>query len=123
MIVQYEVRQVEPDITVGALTGQLNLGNRATDVEHDIKQRIQNGSRKFVLDLSNLTYIDSAGLGLVATCAGLMEKNGGRLVVVGAQGKIKQMFAMTRLDRVISLYPDFDSASAALSAPAAAAET
>ena len=117
MPVHYEVRQVEPDITVASLTGQLNLGNRLMEFEHAIKQRIQEGSRKMVLDLSGLTFIDSAGLGMVATCSGTMEKNGGQLVVVGAPGKVNEIFELTRLNRVIGVYPDLDSACKAFSEP------
>jgi anti-anti-sigma factor len=117
MPVQYELRQLEPNVTVASLTGQLNLGNRLMDFEHNIKQRIQEGSRKLVLDLSGLTFIDSAGLGMVATCAGMMFRAGGKLVVVTPGGKITQMFEITRLDRVIDLYPDFAAAMAAISEP------
>lgn len=121
MAVQYEIRQVEPDVTVASLTGQLNLGNRLMDFENTIKLRIYEGSRKMVLDLSGLTYIDSAGIGMVATCANVMAKAGGRLVVVSAGGKISHMFEITRLNRVIGVYPDLASACAALSEPSAPA--
>lgn len=117
MGVQYEIRQVEPDVTVATLTGQLNLGNRLMDFEHKIKQHIEEGSRKMVLDLSGLGYIDSAGLGMVATCAGVMAKAGGKLVVVTAGGKIAQMFEITRLNRVIGLFPNFDAACQSLAKP------
>jgi anti-anti-sigma factor len=110
MSVHYEVQQFEPDITVASLTGQLNLGNRLLEFEHNIKQHIQEGSRKLVLDLTGLTYIDSAGLGMVATCVGVMLRAGGKLVVVSAPGKITHMFEITRLDRIIDLYSDFDAA-------------
>jgi anti-anti-sigma factor len=117
MPVQYELRQLEPNVIVASLTGQLNLGNRLMDFEHNIKQHIQEGSRKLVLDLSGLTYIDSAGLGMVATCAGMMFRAGGKLVVVTPGSKITHMFEITRLDRVIDLYPDFAAAMAAISEP------
>src|SRR5208282_766517 len=97
MAVHYEVQQVEPDVTVASLTGQLNLGSRLMDFEHKIKQCIEEGSRKMVFDLRGLTFIDSAGVGMVATCAGTMSKAGGKLVVVSAGGKINQMFELTRL--------------------------
>lgn len=117
MPVQYKLQQLEPDITVASLTGQLNLGNRLMEFEHNIKQCIEEGCRKLVLDLSGLTYIDSAGLGMVATCAGMMFKAGGKLAVACPGGKITQMFEITRLHRVIDLYPDFNSAMAAVSEP------
>jgi anti-anti-sigma factor len=118
MAVQYEIGELDSGVTVASLTGQLNLGNRLMDFENDIKQRIYDGSRKMVLDLSGLTYIDSAGLGMVATCAGVMSKAGGKLVVVSAGGKISQMFAITRLDRVIGVFPKLDRALQEFSPPA-----
>ena len=121
MAVQYEVQQVEPDVTVASLTGQLNLGTRLVEFEDTIKQRIEEGSRKMVFDLRGLTFIDSAGMGMVATCAGIMSKAGGKLVVVSAGGKVKQMFQLTRLNKVIGIYPDLPSACAAFSPPSPAA--
>ena len=75
MAVQCEFRQEPPDVTVACLTGQLNLGNRLMDLEHNIKQRIDEGVGKIVMDVGGLTYIDSAGLGMVATCVGVMDDN------------------------------------------------
>lgn len=121
MAVHYEVQQVEPDVTVASLTGQLNLGSRLMDFEHKIKQCIEEGSRKMVFDLRGLTFIDSAGVGMVATCAGIMSKAGGKLVVVSAGGKVNQMFELTRLNKVIGVYLDLPSAYAAISPPSPAA--
>ena len=115
MAIHYEFEQHEPDLTVATLTGQLNLGNRVAEFEHTVKQRIADGSRKMVLDLTGLTYIDSAGLGMVAACAGIIFKAGGKLVVVAPAGRIMQMFEITRLNKVIDLYPDFDAAVASFS--------
>jgi anti-anti-sigma factor len=117
MPVQYEFRKVEPDIIVASLTGQLNLGNRLADFEHTVKTRIGEGFRKMILDLSGVTFIDSSGVGMVATCAGAMGKAEGRLVVVGAPGKVNQIFEITRLNRVIAIYPDFAAACQAFSEP------
>lgn len=121
MAVHFEVQQVELDVTVASLTGQLNLGTRLMEFEHDIRRRIEEGSRKMVLDLRGLTFIDSAGMGTVATCASVMSKAGGKLVVVSAGGKITQMFQLTRLNKVIGVYPDLPSACAAISTPSPAA--
>jgi anti-sigma B factor antagonist len=120
MAIRYELRQHEPDITVVSMTGQLNLGNRLAEFEYTVKQRIAEGTRKIILDLTGLTYIDSAGLGMVAACAGIIFKEGGKLVVVSPGAKITQMFEITRLNRVIDIYTDFDAACAVFSPPAAA---
>ena len=120
MAVHYELRQQDPDITVATLSGQLNLGNRLAEFEHNIKQRIHEGIRKIILDLNGLTYIDSAGLGMIAASAGIMFKAGGKLVVASPAGRITQMFEMTRLNRVIEIFPDVDAAVASFTQPAEA---
>lgn len=117
MSIHYELRHQDPDITIAVLTGQLNLGNRLAELEHQIKQHIQDGSRKIILDLTGLTYIDSAGMGMVAACAGISFKAGGKLVVVSPAGKVTQMLELTRLDRVIDIFPDIQAAEASFSKP------
>ena len=119
MLVQFAVRQVEPDVTVLDLTGQLTLGNAITEVESAIKQRIQKGSKKLALELSRLTFLDSSGVGMLVVCSGVMERAGGRLVIVGAGGKVKEVLLLTHLDRVMRMYSDLDSACAALAEPPA----
>jgi anti-sigma B factor antagonist len=114
MLVQYSTRKIEPDITVLDLSGQLTLGNRLMEIEHDIRERIDNGDRKLVLDVSRLTFIDSAGLGAVAISAGRADKTGGKLVIAGATGKVRHVIELTRLDQVLALYDDVTLACAAL---------
>lgn len=63
-----------------------------------------------VLDLSGLTFIDSAGLGMVATCSGTMDTAGGQFVVVGSPGKVSQMFGLTHLNKVVGVYQDLEAA-------------
>jgi len=110
MAFHFEFRQAKPDVTVVSLNGMLNLGNRVAEFEQAIKQRIWDGSRKMVFDMTGLTYIDSAGLGMVATCAALMSKAGGKVVVVSPGGKIRQMFEITRLNRLITLFTELNEA-------------
>ena len=119
MIVDLETRELSPDITAMIFTGRLMLGNRLSEVEHAIRQPIQQGLKKLVLDFSGLKFIDSAGIGVVAVCIGLMERAGGKLAVAGAEGQVKNTLALTHLDHVLGMYPDLSSAQSALSTPGA----
>lgn len=114
MIVDLETRELAPGITATILSGRLILGNRLSEVEHAIRQQIQQGARKLVLDFSALDYIDSAGIGIVSVCIGLMEREGGKLVIAGAGGRVKQLLELTHLNKVVGLYPELSSAQAAL---------
>jgi anti-sigma B factor antagonist len=109
MIVEFTTRQVEPDITLVELSGRLTLGNRLTEVEHAIKDCIEKGARKLALDLANLTFMDSAGIGMVMVCAGRIREVGGRMHIVGAQGHVKKVLELTQLHQVIPMVPDLSS--------------
>jgi anti-sigma B factor antagonist len=118
MTVYVKTREVSPDITAMTFTGRLTLGDQLTDVESAIREHIVEGLRKLVLDFSGLNYIDSAGIGVVVVCIGLMKRAGGRLAVAGAAGQVKQLLEMTGLDPLLETYPNLSSAQTALSGPA-----
>jgi anti-sigma B factor antagonist len=119
MIVNVKTHELSPGITAMTFTGRLIRGNKWNDIEFVIRERIKQGLRKLVLDFSELNYINSAGIGFVAVCIGLMEQEGGRLAISGAAGQVKQLLTMTHLDRAVGIYPDLQSAQTALSGPPA----
>ena len=119
MITETKTRQVEPDITVFEISGRLSLGNTLMSVESAVKRLIETGARRMVLDVSRLEFIDSAGIGTLLSCAGQMEKDGGRLRISGAQGRVKHAFEIVHLDRVAPLDPDVDTACKILQGDAA----
>ena len=111
---QTNTYQVEPGITVVAITGRLNLGAELIALEDALKKRIEAGSRKLALDLSGLSYIDSSGIGTIVMCAGRMKQAGGRMRVAGAQGVVMRAFEVVRLSVVVPLDADVKTACAAL---------
>jgi anti-sigma B factor antagonist len=121
MTTETSTRQVEPDITVMAIGGRLNLGNTLMSIEDAIKKLIGGGLRKLALDLSGLSYIDSSGIGMIVMVAGEMSQAGGRMRVAGAQGVVARAFELVRLGVVVPLDPDIETACSALSAVGGAA--
>ena len=83
MIVNVKTQELSPGITAMTFTGRLIRGNKWNDIEFVIRERIQQGLRNLVLDFSGLKYIDSAGIGFLAVCIGLIEKAGGRVAIAG----------------------------------------
>ena len=114
MVVHYNVRRQEPGLTIMDFTGQLSLGNEIQGVEYAIKDLIEQGSRKLVLDLAQLNFLDSAGVGMLAVSAGAMGKAGGRVMIAGAHGRVEGVLLLTSLNRIIGMYPDVAAACAAL---------
>jgi anti-sigma B factor antagonist len=118
MIVNVKTHELSPGVTAMSFTGRLIRGHRWNDVEYVIRERVEQGVRKLVLDFSGLEYIDSSGIGFIAVCVSVIEKAGGRLAVAGAAGHVKELLKMTHLDRVVDIFPDLASAQSALSGAA-----
>ena len=115
MTTAISTRQVEPDITVVEISGRLNLGNNLAQAEHTLKQIIESGARKLAVDLAGLTYIDSAGIGMLVGTNGIMDSAGGKVRVSGASGVVAKVFETVHLDRILSLHPDVAASVAAFS--------
>ncbi|WP_425801471.1 STAS domain-containing protein [Desulfitobacterium sp. Sab5] len=67
---------------------------------HDLVDR---GHNRFVINMQRATYIDSSGLGvLVALHKRALQQNGG-VIIKGSQGVVKELFIMTRLNKVFEM--------------------
>ena len=69
--------------------------------------------KQLVVDLSRVSYIDSAGLGAIIEAMREVEAYGGKFALAGLQKTVRSIFKMLRLDQVFSIFPDVDAALAA----------
>jgi anti-anti-sigma factor len=116
-----KVHRVEPDITVFEISGRLVLGDMLTSVESAIREIIDGGVRKLVIDLTRLNMIDSSGIGTLIKRLEQMDRLGGRICLAGAHGAVAKVFHTIRIDHLIALDADLASACARLSGSAASA--
>jgi anti-sigma B factor antagonist len=105
-------RLVDSDVAVLSLAGRLTLGRDCQRVEWQVDDLLREGKLNVVFDLSALSFIDSAGLGMVMMCFGKLKKSGGSLRVAGAQGYVEKTFTMTHVNDVIELFPSVEAAAA-----------
>jgi len=76
---------------------------------------IKAGRRRLVLDLSDVTFIDSTAIGVIAGAGEKVdEAGGGSLAIVCTHEKVMQIFEITGLDSVITVHPTREEAVAAL---------
>ena len=74
-----------------ALKGQINSTN-AAQTEVEILALVTAGQKNLLLDFTALDYISSAGLRLVLVVAKRLKQEGGKLVLCGMQGHIREVF-------------------------------
>ncbi len=98
------------DVAVVRLSGRLTIGSGLDELRSVVEMLAADEPRHVVLDLQEVTYLDSAALGEVVACRRVVQAAGRRFAVAGANGKVRDLIELTRLDRLVDLYPDRESA-------------
>lgn len=99
-------------ITVLALKGRLEARNSAS-VREMIKKAGSAIPTNMVVNLKDVTFIDSSGLAVLVQGMKLAKKHGGKLRLCHLQQSVRIIFELTRLDRAFEILPDESSAVAA----------
>jgi anti-anti-sigma factor len=107
-----EIRLVDSDVAVLSLAGRLTLGRDCQRVEWQVDDLLREGKLSVIFDLSGLSFIDSAGVGIVMMCFGKLRKSGETLRVAGAKGYVEDTLKITRVNEVIQLFPSVEAAAA-----------
>ena len=81
------------------------------------------GKTKVVLDLSNVGFLDSSGLGAILACLRLIEGGGGGLKLCGLTADVKKAVELVRMDRLVDVHGTRDEALAAMREESAALGT
>ena len=98
-------------VTVVDVAGRLIAAENPGRLKDKITSLIFQGEKQLVLNLANVTYVDSAGLGEMVACHGSATKGGAELKLANAGNKIKDLLVMTRL---VTIFDAHDSEDAAI---------
>jgi anti-sigma B factor antagonist len=121
LITETKTRKLENGITVVEISGRLNLGNSLLGIESGMKRLIETGARKLIVDLSDVNYIDSSGIGMLVGCAGQLEQSSGRMRIAGASGAVAKAFGIVHMERIAPLDATVEEAVAGFSQSAESA--
>jgi anti-sigma B factor antagonist len=106
---QNTTRQIG-DVTVLDISGRITLGEGNVMLREIVRELVDKGNRKIVLNLGEVQYVDSSGLGeLVKTHTTVRNRNG-QLRLVNLSKRIHDLLQMTRLAAVFDIEPDEASA-------------
>src|SRR5271157_5491785 len=114
MLLQIEEKQIDPDIALVELKGRLALGRESQRIETLAGELVKSGRLKAILDLTGVSYIDSAGIGILALMAGKLKEAGGALAVVAPEGRVLHMLNMTQMNRILAVSPTVGEAVCSL---------
>ncbi|HEX5431772.1 MAG TPA: STAS domain-containing protein [Bryobacteraceae bacterium] len=105
-----EHRDLQPATTLITLNGKLLLGKESAQLAELVPDLIAGGHKNLVFDLQGVTHIDSTGIGSFIDIYSRLAKIGGKMMLAGAKGAVRDSFHVTRLDTVFSFYPTVEAA-------------
>ena len=83
----------------------------SSEVQQSITKLVQDGARVIVVDLEQVTFMDSSGLRVLVAGLKLLRRSGGApLLICGANSQIRTALRLTMLDRVFPIYKNVDEA-------------
>ncbi len=77
---------------------------------------VQDGQRKVLIDLTPVTYVDSATIGCLMDLYRQVSNSGGQVKLSGVQKRVETMLTMTGTQHFIEVHPDADTALASFGA-------
>lgn len=116
---QIEERAVG-DVTVLDLKGRVTLGEGDELLKDKVNSLINQGRRKLVLNLAEVPYIDSAGLGEIVRTYTTVSRQGGSLKLLSLTKRITDLLSITKLLTVFETFESEDDAVKSFSASAKA---
>ena len=102
-------REMGPIMVVN-LSGRLTLGDAGAQLRQTLKDLLDGGKKKIVLNLGEVGYIDSSGLGELVSGFTTVQKNGGELKLANLTQKVNDLLTVTKLYTVFEIHNDEDSA-------------
>lgn len=114
MALAIDRRDGEGSVSVVMLRGKLMLGEECNQLESAILELLKDKRTKLIFDLSEVTHIDSTGIGRFIDTYSRLLKSGGKMRLAGATGAVRDSFRVTRLDTVFSFFPTAEEARSGL---------
>jgi anti-sigma B factor antagonist len=100
--------------TIIDLNGPLLVGEAERVCRDSVREQLDAGARKLAMNLAGVPYMDSSGIGALVRIFNAVQQAGGHCRFYAATKKSRQLLKMVRLDTVLELAEDEESALASL---------
>jgi anti-sigma B factor antagonist len=92
------------DVTILDLHGKILIGEGDDALREAVTKLVDGGKTKILLNLADVPYVDSAGLGEIVRCYTTVSRKNGKLKLVNLTKKIQDLLAITKLLTVFETY-------------------
>lgn len=105
MSVKLNTRQIG-DVTVIDAAGRITLGEGSTAFREAVKDLVAQGQKKVLLNLAEISYIDSSGIGEMVSGFTSVSNAGGQLKLLNLTKRVQDLLQITKLYTVFEVFDD-----------------
>jgi anti-sigma B factor antagonist len=96
--------RVVGEVQILDCSGKITLGEGTMAIRNTVRELLKNGNKKIVLNLADVNYIDSSGIGELVSSFTTVTNQGGSLKLLNLTKKIHELLAITKLLTVFQVY-------------------
>ena len=105
MSMTFKTREVG-GVTIVDLSGKITLGEGGITLREEVRKLVGEGQKKIVLNLAEVNYIDSSGLGELVSAYTAVKNAGGELKLLNLTSKVRDLLVITKLVTVFDVKDD-----------------
>ena len=113
----YVVEKMVGGILLLDVRGQITLGDETGALRDKVKALVEAGHTRIIVDLAEVTYIDSAGLATLVWVYTSARKQGGDVKLLRLTKRVRDLLQITRLSTVFEIYDTLESAQKSFGPP------
>jgi anti-anti-sigma factor len=115
MILEFHKRALPSGVTALAMKGSIHCGPECARLEDEVDALIAANETRVIFDMGGVTHADSAAMGSIVRCLTKLKSSGGDLCIAAAQPMIDYSLKLTRIDKLIQIFPTVDLAAQSFS--------
>ncbi|MGD0125207.1 Anti-sigma factor antagonist [Acidobacteriia bacterium SbA2] len=105
MSMKATIRQVDSVIVID-ISGRITLGEGCAQLRELIRDQLGKGNKQILLNLADVTYIDSSGIGELVSAYTAVSNQGGQLKLLNLTKKVHDLLQITKLYTVFDIHDD-----------------
>lgn len=94
------------DVSVVDVSGRITLGEGSSNLREGIRDLVAKGNKKILLNLGEVSYIDSSGIGELVSAFTSVTNQGGQLKLLNLTKRVRDLLQITKLYTVFEVYDD-----------------
>jgi anti-sigma B factor antagonist len=103
MALSFEAKKVG-SVNVLAPSGKIVIGDEVTSLREKVKELLQAGEKNILLNMANVHYIDSTGIGALVGSFTTIRGQGGQMKLCNLTGKVEDLLVVTKLLTVFDIF-------------------